>query len=192
MPKAGLTKEGFDKLLRWLDPDRDTAGEIYARIEIRVIRIFSSRGCCDAEDLADKTCNVVITKIDWLTENFVGDPALYFYAVARKIYLESLRTRKPLPIPPAPDPEPEGVEELRNQLDECLNELSPADHDIAIRYQEGEKGEKIKNRQKLAEELNISRNALRIKVYYLHTRLRDCIERLQRSSIRNEGKYLGR
>ena len=183
MPKEGPTKEGFDKLLRWLDPDRDTAGEIYARIEIRVIRIFSSRGCCDAEDLADKTYNVVITKIDWLTENFVGDPALYFYAVARKIYLESIRQRRPLPIPPpSPEPEPDEVEEVRGYLDDCLDELPPVDRDIAIRYHEGERGEKIKNRQKLAEELNISRNALRIKVYYLHTRLRDCIERLQRSA----------
>ena len=184
MSKVGPTKEGFDKLLRWLDPDRDTAGEIYARIEIRVIRIFSSRGCCDAEDLADKTYNVVITKIDWLTENYVGDPALYFYAVAKKIYLESLRKKRPLPVPPPPDPEPEKVVEMRDYLDDCLDELSSADRDIAIRYHEGEKGEKIKNRQKLAEELDISRNALRIKVYYLHTRLRDCIERLQRSATR--------
>ena len=73
---------------------------------------------------------------------------------------------------------------MRDYLDDCLDELSSADRDIAIRYHEGEKGEKIKNRQKLAEELDISRNALRIKVYYLHTRLRDCIERLQRSATR--------
>lgn len=182
MPKGEPTREGFDKLLRWLHPDRDTAGEIYARIEIRVIRIFSSRGCCDAEDLADKTYNVVITKIDWLTENFEGDPALYFYAVAKRIYLESLRQRKPVPLPPPPDPEPEEVEEVRGYLDDCLDELSSSDRNVALRYHEGEKGEKIKNRQQLAEELNISRNALRIKVYYLHTRLRDCIERLQRAA----------
>ena len=146
-----------------------------------MIRIFSSRGCCDAEDLADKTCNVVISKIDWLVENYVGDPALYFYAVAKKIYLESLK-KKPLPIPPCPDPEPDEVEEVCGYLDECLNKLPSADRVVVLKYHEGEKAEKIRNRQKLAQELKISRNALRIRVCHIHTRLRTCIERLQRSA----------
>lgn len=180
MPKGVITQDGFDKLLRWLHPDRDTAGEIYARIEIKVIRIFSSRGCCNAEDLADKTCNVVITKIDWLIENYKGDPALYFYGVAKKIYLESIKRKPPPPIPPPPDPEPDELVRVRSYLDDCLNQMSSADRDTVIRYHEGEKGEKIRNRQKLAEELKISRNALRIKICHLHARLRECIERLQR------------
>jgi len=181
MNKGGLTQDGFDKLLRWLHPDRDTAGEIYALIQFKVIRIFSSRGCCDAEDLADKTCNVVISKIDWLVENYVGDPALYFYAVAKKIYLESLK-KKPPPIPPPPDPEPDKVEEVCGYLDECLNKLPSADRVVVLKYHEGEKAEKIRNRQKLAQELKISRNALRIRVCHIHTRLRKCIERLQQSA----------
>lgn len=180
MPKGVLTQDGFDKLLRWLHPDRDTAGEIYARIEFKVIRIFSSRGCCDAEDLADKTCNVVIAKIDSLLENYEGDPALYFYGVAKKIYLESIKRRPPPPIPPHPDPKPDELEVISNYLDDCLSQLTSADRDTVVRYHEGEKGEKVKNRQKLAEELDISRNALRIKICHLHSRLRECIERLQR------------
>jgi hypothetical protein len=178
MDKGAPARDDFDKLLRWLDPDRDKAGEKYTKIQLRLIRIFSSRGCCDVEDLADKTINVVILKIDWLLENYVGDPALYFYAVAKKIYLESLK-KKPAPDPPPIDPTPPHLEKVCSLLDECLEELSSADRNLVLGYQEGDKQEKIKNRKKLAQELKISRNALRIKVHHIHARLRECLERLQ-------------
>jgi hypothetical protein len=80
MTKGELTKEAFDQLLRWLDSDRDKAASKYERIRLRLIRIFAARGCCDAEDLSDQTINVIVGKIDWLTENYEGEPALYFYA----------------------------------------------------------------------------------------------------------------
>lgn len=181
MSKGAPTQVGFDKLLGWLDPDRDTAAQKYAQIQFRLIKILSSRGCCDAQELADKTFNIVISKIDWLIENYVGDPALYFYAVAKNVYFEDLK-RKRFPIAPPPPPDPYELEEACSQLDECLDELPAADRDIALRYQEGEKGEKIKNRRKLAEELKISRNALRIRLCHIHARLRECIERLQRGT----------
>ena len=178
MTRGGPTQDSFDKLLRWLDPDRDKAGEIYAKIQLRLIKIFSARGCREPEDLADKTINVVMSKIDWLMANYVGDPALYFYAVAKKIHLESIKI-KPPPVPPPPDPDPPDIEEKCKHLDQCLEELSQADRVLALKYQEGEKQEKINNRKMLAQELKISRNALRIKVCHIHTRLRECIDKLK-------------
>jgi DNA-directed RNA polymerase specialized sigma24 family protein len=183
MSKGVPTQVGFDKLLGWLGSDRDTAAQKYAGIQLRLIRIFSSRGCSDAEDLSDKTFNVVVSKIDWLIENYIGDPALYFYGVAKNVYREDVKP-KPTPVRPPPPPEPAELEEACGQLDECLDELSAVDRDVVLRYQEGEKGKKIKNRKKLAEELKISRNGLRIRVCHIHTRLRECIERLQRAASR--------
>jgi hypothetical protein len=182
MNTASLTQDAFEKLLRWLDPDRDKAGEKLARIQARLIAIFSSRGCLDPESLADKTTNVVIGKTDWLLANYVGDPALYFYGVAKNVYRESLKPARSIPPPPPPDPEPPELEDVCEYLDECLNKLSPRDRDTAVRYHEGEKGERIENRKKLAAELKISPNALRIRVCHLHGRLRKCIERLQRAA----------
>jgi hypothetical protein len=176
MNKDSPTKEAFDKLLGWLDPDRDRAGEKYERIRLRVIRIFVSRGCCEAEDLADRTINVVTSKIDWLIENYQGDPALYFYAVAKKIYQEQLKKRSPPKVPP-PEPAPAELEQTCSYLDDCLSQLPSADRDLVLRYQEGIKQGKIENRKKLAEELKLSRNALRIKVCHIHSRLRECLER---------------
>lgn len=169
------SKEAFDKLLLWLNPDRDHAGEKYEKIRLRLIRIFACRGCYEAEDLADETINVVASKIDWLLENFQGEPALYFYAVAKKIHLEQLKKKPPPEIPP-PEPAPPELEETGEYLEQCLQELSGHDRDLILRYHQGEKQVKIQNRKRLAAELKISRNALRIKVCHLHLRLRKCVE----------------
>jgi len=80
------TREAFDKLLAWLDPDRDQAVELYERIYFRVVRILAAKGCFEAEELADQTVNIVASKIDELTKTYQGDPALYFYGVAKKIH----------------------------------------------------------------------------------------------------------
>jgi len=169
--------EAFEKLLRWLDPDREKAGEKHEKIRFRLIKIFVCRGCHEAEDLADQTINVVLSKIDWLVANYVGEPGLYFYAVAKKIHLEQLKKRRPFPNPPPPDPEPPELEQVCSYLDDCLDNLPSAERDMVLRYHEGDKQEKIQNRKKLAEELKISRNALRIKVCHIHSRLRECVER---------------
>ena len=183
MNKGGPTQEDFDRLLRWLNPDRDQAGEKYEKIRHRLNGIFSSRGCYDAEDLADRTINVVMSKTEWLEANYVGDPALYFYAVAKKIHLEDLKKKSPPKLPP-PDPESPEVEQLSNILDDCLNELLTGERDLTLRYQEFKGQKRIQNRKRLAEELQLSRNALRIKVCHINARLKQCIEsRLRDQSL---------
>ena len=118
MKTAGLTQDDFEKFLRWLDPDRDKAGEKLAQIQARLVSIFSSRGCVDPEFLTDKTTNIVISKTDWLLENYVGNPALYFYGVAKNVYREYLKQLRPVPPPPPPDPEPPELEDVCGYLDE--------------------------------------------------------------------------
>ena len=175
MNAGALTPDAFEKLLRWLDPERDRAGEKYEKIRLRLIRIFACRSCCDPEELADNTINVVASKIDWLHENFIGDPPLYFYGVAKKIYLESMKP-KALPEPP-PLPDTSEIEQECNCLDQCVEqELTQSERKLVFRYHEKEKGEKIRVRKQIAEELGISMNALRIRVHNLHSRLRPCIE----------------
>jgi DNA-directed RNA polymerase specialized sigma24 family protein len=176
MSKAGPTKETFEKLLAWLDPDRERAGEKYENIRLRLIRIFCSRGCYDAEDLADQTMNVVASRIDWLIENFTGNPALYFYGVAKKIYKEQL-TKKKKPPPEPPRPDNTVIERECGCLEECLKQqLPPGERQLVLRYHQKEKQEKIRLRKQIASELGITINALRIRVHHIHARLRPCIE----------------
>jgi hypothetical protein len=168
------SQEAFDKLLAWLDSNRDQAAEKYGRIYLRLVRIFAAKGCVDAEDLSDQTVNVVATKADWLIENYVGDPALYFYGVANRIWLEQ-RSRKDPVAPPVPDKTE--LERRCHCLQRCLDtQMSPDERELLLRYHEGEGRERIENRKRLTEELGITVNALRIRICHLQARLRPCIE----------------
>jgi hypothetical protein len=183
MRKAGPTKEAFEKLLDWLDADQDKAGEKYEAIRLRLIRIFSCRGCCEGEDLADDTINVVSSRIDWLVENYNGNPALYFYGVAKRILQEQYK-KKPPPPPPPPPPDVTEVERECGCLEECLKQqLTVPERSLVLRYHEKEKKEKIILRKQLADELAISINALRIRVHHIHSRLRPCIEQCLQQSL---------
>ena len=90
-----LTQELIDTLLAWLDPDRERAGHKYETIRLKLITIFSSRGCWEAEELADETINRVASKLSEIIENWKGDPALYFLKVAQYIFAER-RTKETL------------------------------------------------------------------------------------------------
>ncbi len=181
-----LTQGQFDRLLDWLDADRDRAAARYALIQLRLIRFFASRGCVDAEYLADKTINVVACKKVEELIDYVGDKSLYFHGVAKNIYWQYLRRPQDesftdstiQPIAP-PEPEPDLMETF---LDECMENLDQEEHNLVLRYQEGEKQEKIRLRKALAREIGITLNALRIKMYRLHLRLGKCIEQRLRET----------
>lgn len=168
-------QEAFDKLLFWLNPDREKAGEIHEAIRFRLIKIFAKKGCFDAEDLADQTINVVASRIDWLLANFVGNPALYFYGVARKIFQEH-RNEKPPPEMPPLDPPDQELERMCICLDKCLDELDPDDRKLIMRYQEDDKQKRIDQRKQLADELGITRNALRVRIFHIRERLEKCVK----------------
>ena len=174
------SQEAFEKLLAWLDPDREKATEKYQRIYLRLVRIFAGKGCAEAEDLADESVNVVASRIDRVIGTFVGDPALYFYGVARKIYLEWLKSKRPLPAPPV-QPDNTEVEQRCSCLEKCLKTVTtPEEAELVVRYHEGDGQARITNRKMLAEELGISLNALRIRICHIQARLRPCIEECMR------------
>ncbi len=122
--KQKLTQDEFDNLLSWLDADRECAGKKYESIRHSLIKIFSWRGCAEAEDLADETINRVGRKAKSLASTYTGDPALYFFGVAKKLLLEYNRRKtsvQPLPaeLPDQPQTqdEPDASEE---RMRECL------------------------------------------------------------------------
>lgn len=168
-----LTEESFEALLAWLDPDREVAGRKYEEIRTRLIKIFSCRGCYDAEDLADETINRVAGKLKEIKASFVGEPARYFYGVANKIHLESQRRKQaPPPSPPPPDPD---IEQQYDCLERCMLQLTPDNRDLVLQYYQEEKRAKIDHRQRLAEHLGIAVNALRIRAHRIRQSLEKCV-----------------
>lgn len=168
-----LTHESFDSLLRWLGPDREQAGRRYEEIRRKLIRIFAYRECFDAEDLADETINRVARKLPDISENYVGDPAYYFYGVAQNIYLEYRRKKARVIEPP---PELSGPPDLLSEcLEECLGRLTAENRELVLQYYQEEKHAKIDRRRQIADRLGIGLNALRIRAHRIRANLKDCL-----------------
>jgi len=171
-----LTQTALDTLLTWLSPDRDEAGVKYEAIRARLVTIFNSRGCAEPEDLADETINRVIARLADVAEGYRGDPALYFYGVAKKVRQEyDKRKFRPAPTPPPPAAQ-EDVEELSACLEECMQALPPEQRHLVFQYYQGDKRVKINNRRRLAQELGIALNALRIRACRIRASLQQCVE----------------
>jgi DNA-directed RNA polymerase specialized sigma24 family protein len=177
------TKDELDKLLAWLDPDRDVAGEKHETIRNGLIRMFVSRGCTESETLADEVINRVAVRIEKVIEKY-GEPAKCFHGFAGNVYREYLQDRArqagtdPSVLPgPADDEEERKRLELEDEcLDRCMGELTTADDNLFRRYFQELTPAKIRIRKKLAEELRLTGNAVAIKVGRIRKRLRECMK----------------
>lgn len=171
-------REDFELLLSWLDPDRERAAHKYEEIRARLIKIFHSRGSSEAEYLADETIDRVLLKIKNLKENFVGNPALYFYGVAKNVYYESLRSNKKKVAALQSLPAESEIKETRAEtdcLDRCLSQLSAEQRDLILEYYEDENEPKLKRREELARKIKVTVNLLRVKVYRVKKTLQNCL-----------------
>lgn len=189
-----LKKEDFNKLLAWLHHDREQAGQKYEGIHESLIKIFSWRGYYDAEDLADEVVNRVAAKTRELADNYVGDPALYFYGVAKKILRERERREQHQPLDPmmkAPDTatEPDEAEAAARRdecLQKCLRELNADDRMLILAYYQKSKQAKIDYRKALARQFGVGTNALRVKVFRIRAHLKTCIKKCLQTSPPSE------
>jgi DNA-directed RNA polymerase specialized sigma24 family protein len=180
-----LTQEAFDKLLRWLDSDRERAGIKYEEIRTRLIKIFTCRGCSDAEELADETINRVASKIDEIAPNYEGDPTPYFFAVSQWVHQEYLRKCRTRQADVSPEDAAHQMESINLSpadddaeyecLERCMRDLPPANSKLVLEYYRHEKQAKIDHRKRLAEELGIGVNALRIRVHRIRHELEKCL-----------------
>jgi DNA-directed RNA polymerase specialized sigma24 family protein len=173
---GGLDQAEFDRLLEWLDPDRQRAGEKYESIRRKLIKIFVTRGCTISDELADRTIDRVARRLPHIQKDYQGNPAHYFYGVARLILLESTRnSRLSTVLPDRLAPPVEHAEEDERDYEvllQCLNALAETDRALVIRYYREDKKAKIDHRKQLAQELGLTMNALRIRAYRIRARLK--------------------
>ena len=171
-------------MLTWLDPDRDLAAKKYREIYENLVKLFSWRGYYDAEELADEVINRVIVKAKGFAETYVGDPALYFYGVAKNVLRERNRSQPNQPLSPniqtvetqTEENEPSQAVQMRECLSKCLRALDRGDRDLVLTYYQETKQPKIAFRKTLAEQLRIETNALRVRVYRIRARIKKCVE----------------
>jgi DNA-directed RNA polymerase specialized sigma24 family protein len=165
-------------LLGWLDGNVDSAAEKYEKIRQRLIRVFVGRGCHEAELLADRTIDRVIAKVPQINQDYVGEPAAYFYAVGNKIHLEWLRSqrreREVTFIELTADTEEEEGAEY-GCLESCLDKLPRDAREMILEYYRDEKRAKIERRKNLAQKLGVSIGALQIKASRIRSKLSSCV-----------------
>lgn len=182
-----VTQQDFDRLLDWLAADRESAGSKYEKIRVRLIKIFTCRGCGEADDLADETINRVTVKLGEIAASYSGDPALYFYGVAQKVHLEYLRKKprvqesfeagnKPRGQTVWPPETADEIEQEYECLEQCMDRLPPENRRLVLEYYQEEKRAKIDHRKQLADQLGIAVNALRIRACRLRAQLQQCVQ----------------
>ncbi len=177
---VAIAQEDFDLLLSWLDPDRVSAGQKYEKIRARLIKLFICRGHCEAEDLADETINRVTKKVRNLLSNYSGEPARYFYGVARNVLLEAAKERRKAERVATIDAIIEPIREEHgpkyNCMVKCLNELQHEQRELILDYYDAARRKRIGQRQQLAKELGIGANALRLRAHRIRAFLLGCID----------------
>ena len=184
--------------MRWLNRDRDRAGQMYEQIRRALIKVFAARGCRHAEDLADETLTRVAHKAGALAMTYEGNPSLFFYGVAKNVhreYLKNVSRNGNMDASLAQDRaqrlggvtiggEPTFSNEARLEcLTKCLRALPDDQHEIVTKYYEDEKRAKINARKALAERYQLSINALRLKASRLRQSLRQCVLKCLESNL---------
>lgn len=173
--KWELDKDALEGLLSWLDPDPEQAGQKYETIRAGLVKMLSYWAGSAAEELADETINRVAMKVPEIRDTFKGDPARFFYGVAKHVFLE--HQRKTQKVEPFDDRlhnilRPEPTNELAYEcLDSCMEKLSPVDRELVRRYFEEATPEQ---RKRLAKSLGITKNALAVRVFRIMHPLRKC------------------
>jgi hypothetical protein len=195
-----LSSASFECLLNWLHPDREEAGREYQRIRALLIKHFQAHRCLAPNDLADTTIDRVgrILLAGKLPSWVGAAKERYFFRVGYYILLED-KKGKALPEMQIPDGlevmKPEEDEELELKLhclEKCLQEQSTANRELVVKYYRGAKAVKIKNREKLAQQMNINLPGLRVRAHRVRQALKECMERCLEQAARSSKSYVYR
>lgn len=177
--------EAWNKFLTLLDAEADRAGEKYEEIQRKLITFFECRKCLEAERLADVSINRVIRR--YFEGEDIRTPMGYLYGVAKIIFLEYLAEQKQQRAgydylthtgePTSEQAEGDGNDDLHLCFDGCMAELKDEDRKFIKQYYEELRRKKIDTRKSMAQELEISPNAVALRAFHIRERLRRCINK---------------
>ena len=193
MATAQLDRDNFQQFLLWLHPDEQKAGRVHEDIRFKLCKFFEWRGCTRVEECTDIAMDRVMAKVVSGEEIRTSNQYLYFLGVARHVLQEYWKKQKQSSAlddvsesnQPALDPKDidddlfaeEQWQKRKRCLKSCLNKLSETNRALITGYYQGERREKIKNRQRLAEWLNLSENALRLRTHRIRDGLDVCVSK---------------
>jgi len=176
-----LRQDDFERLLSWLDPDRERAGLLYEKIRRRLIAILAARGCAEAEALADETIDRVSRRVADIQATYVGDRAIYFLGVMNNVHHEYLKRPRVAQLV-TPDDDVEKKERIHLCLDNCLNKLAPHARELIEQYYAENKRARIDLRKLIARKLQINSSTLRLRALRIRSKLQECIQQCVETS----------
>ena len=186
-------EDAGSKLLHLLDDDPVRAEEKVRRISAKLVRIFARIGCADPENLAGETLFRVYCAIKEGKE-ITSQLQTFVFGIAQNVLKEDFRKRlrieaqfeeqtpvqEPFVAPPDQMLELEVWEqELYHEcLQHCLEKLTPEERVLIIAYYPdgNEEGAANRQREELAKQRGIARQALRRLAMQLRNRLSACIQ----------------
>jgi DNA-directed RNA polymerase specialized sigma24 family protein len=174
-----LSAQGFERLLSRIDPDPHLAGERYASIRARLVRLFAWRGCDLPEEAADETIDRVARRLEDGVVVTPPDPWAYFAGVAHNVFREVARgrQREQAALAEWGGPPPTHEEDSRMPcLERCLAALAPASRELILRYHEGDGRHRIEARARLGRDLGLDSGALRVRAHRVRTTLETCVQ----------------
>lgn len=181
-----LDSDAFERLLAFLDADRERGARRYEDIRRRLVKLFAWRGCGSPDDCADRTIDRVARRLAEGAEIRVSEVYQYFHGVAMNVLREQWRETAGAPGPlddraaraaVETDPDREAEQAARDMqltcLESCLERLARPQRDLLLDYHGGDRH--IERRRALAASLDIPLNALRIRVHRIRATVERCV-----------------
>ena len=187
--EPSMTEPGLWKLLEALSEDRERAAELYLHIQSKLIRYFAWNRCPHPEELSDEVVDRFARRLE--EGERVEKPISYILGIARRVLLETKPKGLLAGVAQAeqlPDSSSgERDEELLQCLDGCLEVLAPETRAMLLEYYAG--GSRITPRQRMADRMGLSSNALRNRMLRLRRNLESCIQACrQKRAEENDGR----
>jgi DNA-directed RNA polymerase specialized sigma24 family protein len=176
----------LDHLLAFLDSDRFAAAEKYEELRVRISQLLLWRGVsnADADSLADVVLDRIAAKIR--AGEVIENVNSYAAGVARFVVLEHQRKKREIAVDELPERAAPSAHDDTEEADQrlaflrrCLMEIpDESDRRLILLYYDTESNEKTKDARKaLANDLQMSPNALKVRACRLRLKLETCINK---------------
>jgi hypothetical protein len=177
-----LTQAAFDMLLARLDGDRDEAGRKYDRLRRKLAKFFSLWGSSFPEECADESLDRTARRI------FEGEDVKnvngFVLGVARLLHKEIVRKEirernavEGLRQASGLKRDPEEEEKRLGCYEHCLSALSSDDRNLFAQYYQGEGRIRMRQRENLRVQLDITMNLLRVRAFRVRKSVAHCIRK---------------
>jgi hypothetical protein len=177
-----MNPEVFARLLEALSTDPEEANNSYMSLHGKLTNFFAMKGIPDPVNCADEAMDRAALKIS--SGKDVPDVYKYCFGIARNLVKEKSRfmlresTAFQQFIEALNNSTDEQIERIRNLLKPCFDRLDEEDRQLLAEYCQDIQGRhRTEHRRKLAEKMNISVLALRVRVTRLRKNLADCVQK---------------